>query len=165
MVSPDNRKVIIDEDRFIKDSPICTEYSSYYDGVNKELKLLLVDCVSGICKQTIGYIMEKECHLFRYSEIGSNGKAIDHKNGSTDPINLSSYSGELYKDGDVVGVIIENNIKLGFIIGIENKRYVNRGTHAVFNSSYNIIKRSKNYIIRDLFYNGGEWYYFYVYIN
>ena len=65
----------------------------------------------------------------------------------------------------MVGVIIDNYIKLGFIIGIENKRYVNRGTHAVFNSSYNIIKRSKNYIIRDLFYNGGEWYYFYVYIN
>jgi len=164
LIDPINRKVVLREDLFsstkmedLKDG----NKNSYVD--NNELKLLLVDCENGKCKSTIGYVVEivSNKHLYKYSEIGGNGKRIDYTSNSGINDELEYVGNE--NDVSLISVKIENNNKLKFINENENnKRYgIKKGVISMFNDNFNIIKRGNHYIIKDLFYNAGEWYYVY----
>ena len=158
MVDRYDGKVVVQEDGF-SSTDICKEYPRYLIDDYLNL-LLLVDCEKGICKKTIGYVMEeiKEGHykLFKYYEIDGKGVLIDYSvNGGI--------NGELkyVAATDTVSVEIGNGNMLSIIENIDekekDKRYgIKKGVISMFNEDINVVKRGKYNIVKDVFYNFGE---------
>jgi len=155
LVDKNDGRVVVQENVF-STTDICAEVipgteNKYLS--DSELDLLLVDCEKGICKKTIGYVMEKNDNkkIFRYSEIDGKGELIDYS--ANDGIN-----GELKYETDTVSVDIGNGNKLSIINEKEkDKRYgIKKGVISMFNEDINVVKRGKYNIVKDVFYNVGE---------
>jgi len=150
LVNPENGKVEYTEDNFV---------SPFISVGGTEMELLLVDCVNGNCKKTVGYVNEVGPKIIEYSQVDGYGEII-----VKDHLESSDNIGKLNTVGSI-GVNMGNSKKLEFKLEIDKKRYViNRSGSEMFRNGFNVIKRGKNYIIKDLFYSVGKCSVIFIYI-
>ena len=130
---------------------------------------VLVDCLDGICKQTQGYVKDKEKSNKIYAFVGTGNANVatvaPYINANVDDYNDCG-------DG-TVGIVINNTTKSGICYGNDSagimfgegeSRYiflkgkVAKKTPFADRKNSVVVKRNAKYIVKDQFYNAGTVY-------
>jgi len=148
------------------DGTVLTRFS---DKITIENGYILVDCVDRVCKQTQGYIKDSEKVIAFVGDAvgvaGSDSKFVGEELISASNECTSDYIGMLYNNVDGVCVYNGSTKRIGVDFSVEDEILITRhildsgvaDTPFASGSGKIAIKRGTRYIIRDEFYNSGDY--------